>query len=326
MGGTIMNASTRRAGFTLIELLVVIAIIAILIALLVPAVQKVREAASPTQCTNHLKQLGLGFANFEAQNKACLPCDLGDNWPTWAVLIMPFIEQNAVYQNWNIAARYYNQPASAGADLPIYHCPSRSVAGIPGTGESRSVGTSPVLTGPIGWGDYAMCVGQAVFGTLPFDKHNGAGFRAWYPDKGAYLNSAQTDMYEIWPGWRYMRKIAHFTDGTSNSLVFGEKFYPPTSRGGIIYNGDNQSNYIRQAGHDGPLDAVTGRWTTESPLVTDPTYSASDWTTRFAASHHSGIGMFAFADGSVRVLQGSIALETLHRLAVINDGLPVPDF
>src|SRR5882724_7144244 len=92
-------------GFTLIELLVVIAIIAILIALLVPAVQKVREAAARTQCTNNLKQLGLGFANFEAQHKACLPCDLGDNWPTWAVLIMPFIEQNAVYQNWNIAAR-----------------------------------------------------------------------------------------------------------------------------------------------------------------------------------------------------------------------------
>jgi prepilin-type N-terminal cleavage/methylation domain-containing protein len=322
-----MNAARRtRAGFTLIELLVVIAIIAILIALLVPAVQKVREASARTQCTNNLKQLALGFANFESTNKACLACDLGDNWPTWAVLILPFIDQQPLYDNWNIAARYYNQKASAGADLQIYHCPSRSVPGIPGVGESRSVGGSPTLTGPIGWGDYAMCVGQAVFGTLPFDRHNGAGFRAWYVDRGTYLNSAQVDMFEIWPSWRYVRKIAHFTDGTSNTFVFGEKYYPPTSRGGIIYNGDNQSNYIRQAGHDGTQDPVTGRWTTESPFITDPTYTASDWTNRFAASHHYGIGMLAFADGTVRPVNGTIALETLHRLAVINDGFPVPDF
>src|SRR4051812_38970916 len=103
-----MRSRLKRSGFTLIELLVVIAIIAILIALLVPAVQKVRQAAARAQCQNNLKQLALGCANFHDLNKklpSAVKMQAGvsrtsatQNFgPNWIVQILPYIEQAGLY-------------------------------------------------------------------------------------------------------------------------------------------------------------------------------------------------------------------------------------
>src|SRR5437660_379746 len=115
-----------RCAFTLIELLVVIAIVAVLIALLVPAVQKVRESAARTTCLNNLKQIGIALHLYEGDKKQLPPNRLSDLHATWAVLILPYLEQDNVYRRWNLPDTYYNQPDPARlSQVPGYFCPSR---------------------------------------------------------------------------------------------------------------------------------------------------------------------------------------------------------
>src|SRR3954447_9903066 len=131
----------RSSGFTLIELLVVIAIIAILFGLLLPAVQKVRDAAARIKCANNLKQLGIATQAFHDATGFLVPTTVSeavnvpaslptvtdpDGYASWAVLLLPYVEQDATYRLWDLRKPASRQVAAAyQQQIPIYLCPGR---------------------------------------------------------------------------------------------------------------------------------------------------------------------------------------------------------
>ncbi|MDR2642914.1 MAG: DUF1559 domain-containing protein, partial [Planctomycetaceae bacterium] len=132
-----INKLFFNRGFTLVELLVVIAIIGVLIALLLPAVQAAREAARRMQCSDHLKNIALATHNYHDIYQTLPPGSKGDGGPTWALLLLPYVEQHALYSRYNIKRLAWDTVIDSGFEasnfavlkdvkISIYTCPSDS--------------------------------------------------------------------------------------------------------------------------------------------------------------------------------------------------------
>jgi prepilin-type N-terminal cleavage/methylation domain-containing protein len=300
------HAKSRRSGFTLIELLVVIAIIAILIALLVPAVQKVREAAARTQCANNLKQIGLGFHTYHDVFKSFPPGRIDQNGGAdWCVFLLPYIEQAALFKEWDMKKLYYAQsPAMVQAQVPTFYCPGRRTAADNMLSISGDMGVPGAL------GDYGVCDGDDssdhVYNEMSAN--------------GAIILSSYGDGPGVATQWHSLTNMDSITDGTSNTFLVGEKHVILGKFGvggdvngtefhgdGSIYNSDPENiNASRVASPSCPL-----------------AISATTTFNRQFGSWHKDICQFVMCDGSVHAIAVSIDVENYRRLGVRNDGLPI---
>jgi len=304
---------SRSAAFTLIELLVVIAIIAILIGLLLPAVQKVREAANRMKCSNHLKQLGVALHSYHDTNERY---PLGVVWNNgsyydfprsgWHHVLYPFIEQDNLYRMLPTTAgaqQFYpyfsaeatNPNGPTRAQIPIWVCPS----------------DSGIRTMQQPWGGFMIGNYHAFFGGL-----NLGGVVANNPSQRSAF------------GLNYGARFADFADGTSNTMVLGEylrSLGAPNDQRGLMW-GDQPGYsqiYTQLSPNSSSPDLIYVGWCDNQPLKNMPCISGDSGPNNTAASRsrHAGGVNVVLADGSVRFVRDSVDLLTVWRpLATIAGG------
>ena len=317
----------RRAAFTLIELLVVISIIAVLIGLLLPAVQKVREAASRMKCQSNLKQIALAAHAYHDAHERFPGASLtGSRFSTLFVELLPFIEQSPLYQQWDFTTPATNSAGStprAGIVIPMYVCPTHPL---------RHGGSSPA-----------------------FSTYGGNGGSVVYPAARAtvdgmfHTTGSGSEPYSGQGGV----KMVGVSDGTSNTILFGERvigdtaldsylnapagvitpapdpplqstaayavWAPPPGKNAAagLLSAEAGINYRRVESWSPPPPPLPGYPPTPPPPV--PWTNSLDvaWWARLGAYgsfHADGVNV-AMADGSVRFLRDSTAPQTLHALS-----------
>ncbi len=325
-------ARRRLRGFTLIELLVVIAIIAILIGLLLPAVQKVREAAARAQCVNNLKQIGLaihnhndttGFVPSGGQHWSMPPTYIGPGQPAdvrqqragWLFQLLPFVEQDNIYKGANAPA-FGGFPAGSieaaqfqaiGSPIKTFFCPSRRsprvFAHAPGGWYPPFASPGPKHHAQT---DYAASIG-------PNSNVNGFLQRTFRNNLGNGVPGTP-----LQPPIR----ITDLTDGLSNTLVAGDKRVAVNRL--HAFQGEDNEGYTSGWDHD------VLRRTDRAPqpdcifvsLTATPDCINS---VRFGSSHSGGFNGL-LGDGSVRLIPFGINLVTFNRLGHRQDGQVVNDF
>jgi len=347
----------RRSGFTLIELLVVIAIIAVLIGLLLPAIQKVREAANRASCQNKLKQLALGCLNFEAAHRAfprgnAATGTFPDGGNTsWMFQALGFTEQDALH-NQVVNAGSLTNAVNQGilpARTPLSRCPSDGWQLQDGRLFNYVGCTGPQCNNPSGGCGSPFqlyCNGQVGSGaTVP-----PALTSSTYPGYGPSMSWGNTADRALVRGMfsRGGARIrrADVTDGASNTLLLGEtlpefcEFQRYNSVTGLD-PGWAGGNSIAQGQTIQPINwridrvpagaAPPGNWSTSCNFCDSSVNPSGDrnrclwnWSVTWGfRSNHPGGANFALADGSVRFIVETIDHRTYQYLGCRDDGQPV---
>ena len=326
----IVSRQLGREAFTLIELLVVISIIALLIGLLLPAVQQTREAARIVECRNHLKQIGLAVQGFHMTFNAFPPANLkprpgdskdltcGGNNPSWFVRILPYVEQKALFKQWDVWDEFGKHPEEVrDTTVDLFLCPSRR------SGKNVCLEQTVYITlwcGCTGTtkfpggasGDYAANQGDFTPGAdnLPTDFYwggNGTGV--------IIASRPRCDDMNKPVQWIDKIRFNDLEDGATNTVLVGEKHLTQGKMNVAvddisIYDGRHLPAFARIGGPGVPL--------ARDPKFVDPNYySFGSW--------HEGICNFVFADGRVQGVNNLISTEVLGRLCHRRDGQVVTE-
>jgi prepilin-type N-terminal cleavage/methylation domain-containing protein/prepilin-type processing-associated H-X9-DG protein len=319
--------NTPRRGFTLVELLVVIAIIAILIGLLLPAVQKVREAAARAKCQNHLKQIALAAHSYHDANGILPPPST--QFPALAslhLLLLPYVEQQAAFDSFKMTVSVVLDPANYRGrivQVPVYICPADpSVGAYVDSGGAVPPGVTPV---PVGRSNY----------------YGNAGTHGWWfeTDRGLTKPLDRAGVF----GVNGQIKLLDILDGTSNTAMFAEirrgalpgsdRFdvtIVPLAQWGIGQEPTNPNNITRSAACDktSSTSKETGlRYYRGFPTAVLYTHTVppnskdrdcidqlgSQFHLAARSAHPGGVNV-ALADGSVRFIRDSIAFSAWQAL------------
>jgi prepilin-type N-terminal cleavage/methylation domain-containing protein len=316
-------------GFTLVELLVVIAIIGVLVALLLPAVQAARESARRMQCQNHLKQIGLAWHNHNDTYGHLPTGGWGWGWVGdpdegvgvkqpggWAFNILPFVEAQDIY---NIARGKVGQPKQAdlarmvGTPVKFYNCPSRRKPGLyPITSTSRR-NFEPVSLGAKT--DYAANCGDQQWNEYNEGPPNLNPSNPVPPDQ---VPPGTANGPRVYTGVCYACskiRFAEISDGTSNTIMVGEKFLHPTRWATGVDAADNENLYVG-FNNDHFRSSGTNYY---PPRADNPNPNFANL--QVWGSAHTSVFNVVLCDGSVRGISYTIAQQPFRSLGNKADGM-----